>query len=227
MKKCILPLSLLLLSAACFTACSETDEPSVVTTADWQKQNDAYLDSLKSLLPNGNIVSTQAQANKIPVGELFALIDPFSSTTNNTVYIFCKKISADNPEGVSPVYTSAIRAYYYGTTIDGASFDGNFTGYGALDNGALSATDASKAPTADDVASDFTVNTTITGWQWVLPFMRTGERWMLYLSYYSGYGSSGSQQLIGTDTSGQYIYKTVVKGYSALAFDVQLISVLY
>jgi FKBP-type peptidyl-prolyl cis-trans isomerase FklB len=212
MKKYILSLSLLLLSAICITACSETEDPAVITTADWQKLNDAYMDSLKSILPTGRILSTKAQVATVPVGELFALVDPFGSTQKNTAYIYCKKISADNPEGKSPVYTSAVRAYYYGTMIDGSSFEGNFSGYGALDRGVLSATDPSKAPTADDIPADFAVDYTVNGWKWALPFMHEGERWILYMSYYSGYGVAGSG---------------LIPGYSNLVFDIQLDKVLY
>jgi FKBP-type peptidyl-prolyl cis-trans isomerase FklB len=212
MKKYILSIALLLLSAVCITACSETDDPGTATAADWQKQNEAYMDSLKSVLPAGRILSTREQIEAVPVGELFALIDPLSSTQKNTPYIYCKKISADNPDGESPLFTSAVRVFYYGTFINGTSFDGNFSGYGALDNGVLSATDPSKVPTEDDVPADFLMNGLVPGWQWALQFMHTGERWMLYLSYYSGYGAEG---------------KGLVPGYSTIVFDVQLEKVLY
>ena len=123
-------------------------------------------------------------------------------------YVYCKKITA-NPDGRRPLYTESVSAYYYGTLITGDRFDGNFTGYSALDQGTLNATD--KAPTEFDAPSEFSVSGVIAGWTAALQLMKTGERWMLYIPYQSGYGTSGSGSILG---------------YSALTFDLDLVEVV-
>ena len=63
----------------------------------------------------------------------------FSSTNKNDYYIYCKKIKGldDYTDARRPLFTETASVYYYGTLINGVSFDGNFSGYGAADQGFL------------------------------------------------------------------------------------------
>ena len=103
------------------------------------------------------------------------------------------------------VYTNTVETHYYGTLITGDTFQGTFEGYGATDRGVLDP--ETKAPTAFDSPRQFSVSGVITGWTAALQYMHVGERWMLYIPYQSGYGESGSNNVLG---------------YSALTFDLQL-----
>ena len=169
---------------------------------NWQARNEAYIDSIAG--ETGKVfVATLEDADRMEPGRLFAIATT-SGTTAGEQYVYCKKITA-NPEGRRPLYTETVSAYYYGTLITGDKFDGNFTGYSAVDRQELNAED--KKPTEFDAPAEFKVSGVITGWTAALQLMRTGERWMLYIPYQSAYGTSGSGS---------------IPGYSALAFDIIL-----
>lgn len=191
----VLPLAALL-----FASCEEVQEASKYD--NWQARNEAYIDSIAG--ETGKVfVATLEDADRMEPGRLFAIATT-SGTTAGEQYVYCKKITA-NPEGRRPLYTETVSAYYYGTLITGDKFDGNFTGYSAVDRQELNAED--KKPTEFDAPAEFEVSGVITGWTAALQLMRTGERWMLYIPYQSAYGTSGSGS---------------ITGYSALAFDLIL-----
>ena len=191
----VLPLAALL-----FASCEEVQEPSKYD--NWQARNEAYIDSIAG--ETGKVfVAPLEDADRMEPGSLFAIATT-SGTTAGEQYVYCKKITA-NPEGRRPLYTETVSAYYYGTLITGDKFDGNFTGYSAVDRQELNAED--KKPTEFDAPAEFAVSGMITGWTAALQLMRTGERWMLYIPYQSAYGTSGSKS---------------IPGYSALAFDLIL-----
>ena len=191
----LLPLAALLLAS-----CEEVQEASKYD--NWQARNEAFIDSI-ARETGGLIIDSEEKAAAVEVGRLFAIATT-AGTMSGDQYVYCKKITA-NPEGRRPLYTESVSAYYYGTLITGDRFDGNFTGYSALDQGTLNATD--KAPTEFDAPSEFSVSGVIAGWTAALQLMKTGERWMVYLPYQSAYGTSGSGS---------------IPGYSALAFDIIL-----
>jgi FKBP-type peptidyl-prolyl cis-trans isomerase FklB len=219
MKQYLYPILTLLAALTLFASCEETKTESQY--ANWQQRNDVYIDSLRTLTGN-NFVVTPEQALAVPTGTLFAISAVESNTTKNQYFVYCKKISDSNPSGTRPFYTSSVSTYYYGTLIDGSSFDGNFNGYSATDRGTLSPTDADKAPTAYDTPTTFTVGGVISGWKAALQLMRTGERWMLYIPYQCAYGSQDQTNPI-YNSSGQQTGTTLsVPAYSVLAFDVVL-----
>ena len=210
MKKsffCLLPF--LLLAIGALVSCEEVEEASEYD--NWRERNEAFIDSIRR--ETGEIyVATEEDVQRVPEGQLFAIRDWMTSTNENAYYIYCKKIKAldDYTTARRPLSTETVSAYYYGTLINGLTFDGNFSGYGATDQGFLDKNDAEKAPTDFDSPAEFDVNgNIISGWSIVLQYMYVGERWIVYIPWQCGYGSSGS-------SSGS------IPGYSALAFDMQL-----
>lgn len=195
---------LLPLTALFLASCEEVQEAGKYD--NWQARNEAFIDSI-ARETGGLIIDSEEKVSAVEVGRLFA-IPTTAGTMSGDQYVYCKKITA-NPDGRRPLYTESVSAYYYGTLITGDRFDGNFIGYSALDQGTLNATD--KAPTEFDVPSEISVSGVIAGWTAALQLMKTGERWMLYVPYQSGYGTSGSGSIIG---------------YSALAFDLELVEVV-
>lgn len=191
---------LLPLAALLFASCEEVQEAGKYD--NWQARNEAFIDSI-ARETGGLIIDSEEKAAAVEVGRLFAIATT-AGTMSGDQYVYCKKITA-NPDGRRPLYTESVSAYYYGTLITGDRFDGNFTGYSALDQGTLNATD--KAPTEFDAPSEFSVSGVIPGWTAAFQLMKTGERWMVYLPYQSAYGTSGSGS---------------IPGYSALAFDIIL-----
>lgn len=220
MKKGLLVfLPFFLLVAGVFTSCEEVEEASKYD--NWRERNEAFIDSLSVIVGNdaSRIITggedynaLEEKLGNIPVGTLFAVLNQNLSTDANPVYIYCKKISADNPEGKRPLYSgssNSFSAYYYGTNILGERFDGNFDGYSATDRGTLSPED--KKPTDFNTPGKFTVTSVISGWTTAVQYMRTGERWIMYIPWISAYGSSGSGSILG---------------YSSLTFDIQLVEIL-
>lgn len=210
MKKsffCLLPF--LLLAIGALVSCEEVEEASEYD--NWRERNEAFIDSIRR--ETGEIyVATEEDVQRVPEGQLFAIRDWMTSTNENAYYIYCKKIKAldDYTNARRPLSTETVSAYYYGTLINGLNFDGNFSGYGATDQGFLDKNDAEKAPTDFDSPAEFDVNgNIISGWSIVLQYMYVGERWIVYIPWQCGYGSSGSS----SDS---------IPGYSALAFDMQL-----
>lgn len=191
---------LLPLAALLFASCEEVQEASKYD--NWQARNEAFIDSI-ARETGGLIIDSEEKAAAVEVGRLFAIATT-AGTMSGDQYVYCKKITA-NPEGRRPLYTETVSAYYYGTLITGDKFDGNFTGYSAVDRQELNAED--KKPTEFDAPSEFSVSGVIAGWTAALQLMKTGERWMLYIPYQSGYGTSGSGSILG---------------YSALTFDLIL-----
>lgn len=187
-----------------FTACDEVSEPTAYD--NWQERNEAYIDSISAL--TGNVTAaTIEQADKMPVGQLFSILVPAVSTTEETAYIYCKKLRSV-PEGRRPLYTEQVLTFYYGTLINGTRFDGNFIGFPANYQESINPED--RLPQATDSPTEFGVSQVISGWTAALQLMRTGERWMLYIPHTCAYGTSGSGG---------------IPGYSTLAFDVELVAV--
>ena len=208
MKKFLLLLPFLFFLAGVWVSCEEVEEAGKYD--NWRERNEAFADSIKRLTGE-NYVATGEQADAMELGKLYA-IQTTASTTEGMQYVYCKKL-VRNVAGERPLYTgyhSTVSSFYYGTLITGDRFDGNFEGYGALDkdipwNGTM------KEPTAFDSPLSFSVSGVISGWTAALQYMRTGERWMLYIPWQSAYGESGQSD---------------IRGYSALTFDLVLDSIV-
>lgn len=202
-------LLLVVMALSFLASCEEVQEASEYD--NWQARNEAYIDSLKQ--EAGELyVATEEQAQLVEPGQLFAIRNVYASTNEKSQYIYCKKLVAADKTAERPLYTGSVTAYYYGTLINGESFDGNFTGYGALDQSIPLPPE--KVPNDFESPSDFEVSgNIISGWTTVLQYMRKGERWMIYIPWASAYGSDGS-------SSGG------IPGYSTLIFDILLTDVV-
>ena len=190
--------NLFLLLAVVASSCSEVKE--VGEYDNWKERNIAFADSISDLA-GGNIVSSIAQADAMQVGKFYA-IETSASTNQQNQYVYVKKLSS-NTTGLRPYYTDNAKVFYYGTLINGANFDGNFKGYSATNRGTLDGND--NLPTEFDSSDEFIISVVIAGWKTALQYMREGERWILFVPYQSGWGTSGNSDVLG---------------YSTLCFDV-------
>lgn len=192
-------------------SCEEVEE--VGKYDNWRERNEAFIDSI-STLAGENYVATVEQVNAVPLGELFVLQNPFNGTDKMPQYIYCKKLVA-NPEGERPLWQETVSAYYFGTLMSGEKFDGNFTGYGALDQNIP--IPPLRTPTYFDSPGNLTIDafsypvSLTSGWCVILQYMHTGERWIAYVPWDSAYGASGNDD---------------VPGYSVLTFDIELKSIV-
>ena len=191
MSKKVYLFSLVLLALA-FTACSETEE--VGKYDNWQSRNESFIDSLQNVFEAGS----DPKLLRIPV-------------LQGNDYIYYKektpiKVTSIKTEvaGKYPTATANVLVFYKGTNILGERFDG-FEGADPVDgdpNPALPDT----PPAPMDLSSRL-----IAGWKEVIPRMKVGERWEVYIPWEYGYGSAGSSNT------------TLIPGYSTLIFDIQLL----
>ncbi len=74
-------------------------------------------------------------------------------------------------EGSRPNMDSAVKVHYRGSKINGHEFDSSF---------------------ARGVPEEFTVNTVLKGWQEVLPLMKTGATWQIFVPPELAFGPRGN-----------------------------------
>jgi len=95
-----------------------------------------------------------------------------------------------------PIQTGKVKVLYSGYYYDGSVFD-----VGSSNNG---------------IPVEFSVAATVRGFSFALQNMVVGDKWKICIPYYLGYGASGS-----TDSYGNVL----MKGYTTLFFDVELVSI--
>ncbi|MBO7601702.1 MAG: FKBP-type peptidyl-prolyl cis-trans isomerase [Bacteroidaceae bacterium] len=182
---------LLSLMAVTTIACQVIKEPSEYD--NWEERNQAFIDSISDLSA-GRVVASAADADAMQVGTYYA-IETSASTNYKLQYIYVKKLLA-NSDGLRSYYTDAAFVYYYGTNILGERFDGNFTGFTAIDKRTLDGHE--NLPTQFNTPSKFNVDSSIiAGWKTALQYMREGERWIVFIPYQSAYGKNGSGNILG------------------------------
>lgn len=77
----------------------------------------------------------------------------------------------DEGEGARPGMESTVKVHYRGSKISGLEFDSSF---------------------ARGVPEQFTVNAVLKGWQEVLPLMKTGATWQVFVPPELGFGPRGN-----------------------------------
>ncbi|MBT8064357.1 MAG: FKBP-type peptidyl-prolyl cis-trans isomerase [Xanthomonadales bacterium] len=77
----------------------------------------------------------------------------------------------DEGEGSRPGMESTVKVHYRGSKIDGLEFDSSF---------------------ARGVPEEFTVNAVLKGWQEVLPLMKTGATWQVFVPPELAFGTRGN-----------------------------------
>ena len=203
MKSTILSL-LSLVSLFLLASCEETTVPG--TYDNWRERNDAFLDSIRTETGDnylvwrnpGTRVTTDLGETPMTLGKLYAIEVQDGGTTDGLQYTYAKKL-VDNPDGTRLLATDNVEVYYYGTLINGEEFDGNFEGFGALDQEIPLNSADMKWPTDFNTPATMEVDGLIGGVKWVLQHARTGERWLIHVPYYSGvgYGESDNNSIPG------------------------------
>ena len=117
-------------------------------------------------------------------------------TTIGNIYYFHKIITPGNPDSGSPVSGDSVKVNYRGRLIDGTVFDQTYSGTTPIGN-------ATANP------ATFLINQLILGWTLNLIQMKAGEVRTIVVPQELGYGAMA----VGT-----------IPAYSALRFDIQLIS---
>jgi FKBP-type peptidyl-prolyl cis-trans isomerase len=94
-----------------------------------------------------------------------------------------------------PIQTSKVKVLYKGLYYDKTIFDA-----GSGQSG---------------VPVEFSTGGTVRGFSFALQNMVVGDRWEIWIPYYLGYGAGGYTDYYGN---------ALIKGYSTLIFDVELVS---
>jgi|LAHS01.1.fsa_nt_gb FKBP-type peptidyl-prolyl cis-trans isomerase FklB len=182
------------LAATCFAlaavaglaSCSETNDDEN-EFADWQNKNETYFNNLYS----------SASSQGLKVIRNWSFNDGVA--THNYDNIVVKVLKSGSGSG-SPLYTDSVRVHYQGRLIpsktytQGLVFDQSWSGEFNLQT-ARPAT--------------LLVSQNIDGFTTALMNMHIGDRWLVYIPYQLGYGTTGS-------SSGG------IPGYSTLVFDITL-----
>jgi FKBP-type peptidyl-prolyl cis-trans isomerase FklB len=77
----------------------------------------------------------------------------------------------DEGDGARPGMDSTVKVHYRGSKLDGLEFDSSF---------------------ARGVPEEFTVNSVLRGWQEVLPLMKTGATWQVFVPPEMAFGARGN-----------------------------------
>lgn len=177
----------LLLLVFVFTSCGEVTEASKFD--NWRPRNEAFLDSLQ------NVYDTKPDHGGLQY---------FNTLTDPNTKIFYKDITTSEEVGQKPLYTQLVDVFYRGSYIFGETFDQNFSGT----NPNPDFESPARYPVKDGVNTT-TLVSPILGWTEVLQQMKKGQRWIVYIPWTMGYGTSGSSN-------------GGVLGYTVLIFDMQL-----
>jgi len=121
--------------------------------------------------------------------------------------------TATGPEGVyykileqgtgteHPIQTSKVKVLYKGTYYNGSVFDAGSSG--------------------NDIPVEFLTGGTVRGFSFALQNMVVGDKWEIWIPYYLGYGAAGYTM----PNYYSYSYETIIKGYTTLVFEVELVSI--
>lgn len=206
MSKKIYLFSLVLLTLA-FVSCDETEEVSIYD--NWRERNEMFIDSI------ANVYDTQADHGGL---ERFPMI------TAPGNFLYYKEVEAvvtdqlnEEKFGKRPSSSDAsVSIYYKDVNILGGFIEGNYTGKNPvadIEGGTSNPMEGDTPVTTANISS----NRIVIGLQEVLQRMTVGDRWIIYIPWNYGYGSSDSTLNSINDTSFS------VLGYSTLIFDVQLL----
>lgn len=181
----------LLLSTGAVVSCSESDDESVSAEfANWQARNDAFFFTLEDSLRSNSALWTKWKSytkNAQAVGA-------------NTDYVYAKLVQKGDGSD-SPLYTDTVRIAYRGRLIPSASYPQGYV----FDQTFVGDYDISTTDVYDAAISGFT-----EGFATALQHMHRGDRYLVYVPYALGYGTT-------TSSSGK------VPACSVLVFDIVLI----
>ena len=161
---------------------------------NWRSRNESFIDSLANVFEAGT--DPLLLRIKVEQGNDYIYYKTKTPITVNSVHT--------EVLGEKPTSTAVVKAFYKGTNILGERFDG-FEGADPVD-GDSNASQPDNPPVSFDLSGSV-----IEGWKEAIPHMKVGERWLIYIPWKYCYGSTGNSNT------------TLIPGYSALIFDIQLL----
>lgn len=173
-------------------SCSEQDE--VDDFSNWKNRNITFIDSIAQVAQK-NTDGKWLKIKAFNLGDSTSLYDKV-----NQYFVYVHKLEEGNGTEC-PLYNDSVRVHYCGRLIRSDQYP-----EGCVFGKSYSSTILNEAT---DVPSLMGVNQSNEGFATALMNMREGDRWMVYIPYYLGYGEKDNS-----------IIK--IPGYSSLIFDVKL-----
>ena len=177
-----------------FTSCDDTVE--VGEYDNWQEKNDAYIDSIASVVRNSNDGSWK---------RILATGLDESKEWGNEYYVYCEVLQAGNGTE-HPAYTDYVNVNYRGRLIPSKSYPKGFIFDSSYDGELEPEFDVPTTLKLSDMVAGFytAVQQMVAG-----TTQLNGDIWRIYIPYYLGYGVHE---------------KSGIPAYSTLIFDVNLVS---
>lgn len=186
--------SLFTMIAMGVTSCGESDTDADLY-ANWKDRNQHFIDSIASVAKS----NLGDEPGKWKVIHSYKFEESLTSTPNVNDYVYCRIL--EKGTGATPMFTDSVAVAYRGQLIPLA--DGSIVTFDESYSGELNKETASP--------SKFLVSRVVTGWTTSLMHMHVGDRWMVYIPYDLGYGTTKS---------------STINGYSTLIFDIYLQNVI-
>jgi len=132
----------------------------------------------------------------------------YEEIKNNPEYKALQSKDGTGPSGVyykvikigagteNPIFTSRVKVLYKGTYYNGIAFDPGTSGNG--------------------IPIEMDTKSLVRGFSFTLQNMVVGDKWEIWIPYYLGYGIDGLYD--------DYTYQTIIKGYTTLVFEIELVS---
>ena len=193
------------------TSCSESDETED-EFENWQEKNDKYFSD----------IYTQAE-NAIKSGDnSWKLIRVYSkdslSAKAKTDFIVVH-VENEGTGTESPIYNDKVRAHYRGRLIPTASYKDGYTFYSSW-TGDYNLKTMLPQDFRADVCYTGKGNDATTGFTTALMNMHKGDRWIVYIPYALGYGTT--DHVLNYDSSTRTSGPTI-RAYSTMVYDLTLV----
>ena len=193
--KSLILLFSLFVSAFTFISCSETDD-TVEEYPNWQNANDTYFNKIhteaKTAIASGD--------TSWKIFNSYALNDSMAKNADD--HIVVKVIKKGTGSGY-PLYTDTVRVHYRGQLIPSTSYT---NGYIFVESYSGDYDAETSAPVTFGVAAKE------EGLSTALQNMHIGDRWIVYIPYNLGYGSTLQNSTL------------FIPAYSTLIYDLTLVS---
>ena len=197
MKNLFNILAIAFMALFCLSSCSETDE-TVEEFHDWKNKNEAFFASKYNTAKQ----AVASGSNEWKVIKCYAR-NPITEG-NITDYIVVKVLREGTGSGC-PLFTDSVRVHYRGQLLSSNTHkDSKDSELGMVFDKSWSTDEYNEQIS---IPSKFAVSGVVDGFSTALQHMHIGDRWLVYIPYQLGYGTSDSGS---------------IPAYSTLVFDIAL-----
>lgn len=195
----ILLFAMVLFSAMGMMSCSE-DDNTIEEYPNWQATNDAYFNNLTDSVLN--LISLNPSRTDWKRIKSWSKSDTIAGRNSDYILVHVVK-EADASETVSPIYTDTVAVHYMGKLLPSVSYKYGYV----FDQSYDGDLDETISVPSEFAIGNSTGNNLVDGFATALQHMHKGDRWIVYIPYQLGYGSTANSS---------------IPAFSTLIFDVTL-----